>query len=227
MSDQSSSGALVALKIEGPNPACELAVYDHSFKLVQSGIGRIDTLLPRGLYDVEASIADQRERKSLALHDHTTVHAGTWDLKVGTAAPLSGTLPARTLHEQMAARFSRAPTMTANAPAGDCRLFIFLRTVRRDAAGELEKPVQRFWTGYKLTAADGKLVSGFADADVASELEGGWCALTVDLAGGGYVLSGPPTETRTSASRFGCNRVSKPRCSCRSRMVIRCSTRSP
>src|SRR5689334_6711997 len=197
MSDQSASAPLVALKIEGPNPASELAVYDHSFKLVQSGIGMIDTMLPRGLYDLEASIANQRERKSVALRGPLTVDAGDWDMKVRTAAPLSGVLPAHALHELKARQYSRAVTMTAQQHAGNCRIFIFLRTIRREASGALQKPTQRFWEGFTLSTENGEVVSDFSDNAVASELENGWCALTVDLAHGGYVLSGPANADKT------------------------------
>jgi hypothetical protein len=194
MSDPSDLRALVTLKIEGPNPASELAVYDNSFKLVKSGIGKIDALLPRGLYDLEASIANQRERKSVALRGPVSIDAGAWDLKVRTASPRSGALPAGTLHEQMAQQHSLVPTMTAAAHGGDCRVFVFLRTVRRDATGQLQKPEQRFWSGLKLRTANGDLICSFDESTVQSELDGGWCALTVDLAVGGYVLSGPGTD---------------------------------
>lgn len=190
MSDHDGSENLVELSFEGPNPASELTIYDHSFKPLQSGIGKIEARLPIGLYDLEVSIANQRERKSISLLDPLTVGANEWDIKASTAAPISGPLPARDLHEEKARLHSRAPTLNPAILAGDCRLFIFFRTVRRDRRGELQKPTQRFWSGFKLRARDGRLVSEFADG-VRSHVEEGWCAVTVDLAEGCYILSGP------------------------------------
>jgi hypothetical protein len=191
MSEQNPAETLWTLTVEGPNPASELAIYDHSFKLRESGIGRIAARLPAGLYDLEVSIANARERKSVALRAPLTIGADEWDIKADSAAPFSGSLPAGKLHEEKAVLHSRTPTLTATVLAGECRLFVFLRTIKHDAAGKLVKPEQRFWSGFKLCAADGREVSAFADGDLANEVENGWCALTVDLAEGCYILSGP------------------------------------
>ena len=191
MSDPTASSAGVSLVVKGPTAGAELSVYDSSFRLKHSGIGEIAVTLAPGLYDVEARLANDSERKSVALvGPPQKIAADEWSLKLRTAAPLPLSSTWRQSHQQAAAKYSKQTTATAE---GDSRLLIFARSVKRGLTGEWEQPGDRFWTGIKLKGADGRLVSDLANG-VESDIKDGWCAFSVDLAEGGYVVSGPSPQ---------------------------------
>ena len=189
MSEQIGSRQL-QLHVQGPNAGAELTLYDPSFKPLMSAVGELSIDLPPGLYDLEARIANRSERKTVALVDDAKlVKASEWDLKFRTAAPLALSSSLRDVHQQAAFRYSREPTWSAPRP-GNCRFFLFLRSVGRERNGEWKKAPEKLWTGVRLHGADGKLISDFSEG-VQSNAAEGWCALTVDLPEGGYVVSAP------------------------------------
>lgn len=181
------------MTVEGPTAGAELGIYDSSFKLLMHGVGELRTDLPPGLYDLEAKIAGSSERKSVMLGESAVkVAAADWQLRYRTSAPLPRSSMLREGHDAAAQRYSTTVTLRAR-PEGPCRLLVFARVLVRGEDNKWVKAADAFWRDIKLTSAAGRQVTDFSSG-VVSDLDEGWCALSVDLAEGGYVLSAPAPD---------------------------------
>ncbi|MGC0321072.1 hypothetical protein ABIG06_001701 [Bradyrhizobium sp. USDA 326] len=193
MSDPIPTSGSIPLTIEGPTAGAELGVYDSSFKLLKCGVGELRADLAPGLYDLEAKIAGSSERKSVMLGETAVkIAASDWQLQYRTSAPLPRSSILREGHDTAAQRYSTTVTLRAG-PEGPCRLLVFGRVLVRGEDEQWVKTTDPFWREIRLTDTAGHQVTDFSSG-VMSNLDEGWCALSVDLAEGGYILSAPAPD---------------------------------
>lgn len=193
MSDPNATSGSIPLTVEGPTAGAELGIYDSSFKLLMRGIGELRADLPPGLYDLEAKIAGSSERKSVMLAGTAVkIAASDWQLQYRTSAPLPRSSILREGHDTAAQRYSTTVTLRAR-PEGPCRLLVFGRVLVRGEDNLWVKTTDAFWREIRLTDTAGHQVTDFSSG-VMSNLDEGWCALSVDLAEGGYILSAPAPD---------------------------------
>jgi hypothetical protein len=180
------------LHVEVPHWAATVGVYDKRLQPVAGlsvvrqsqrakGVYEAVVELPPGIYDVEVALADRSQRQFTAVFPGQTsrIDGDTWKLGLSSAAPLEGTDTSQATHRTRAETWSRRTTWT-QAPGGDSRLFLFVRTME-------PKRHPNFSDGLFLLDADGAPVTSFDDGTRKSAAEG-WLAFTAELPAGYYML---------------------------------------
>jgi PAS domain-containing protein len=180
-----------SLSVGVPHWAAQVRIYDDRFRLVDGAVvqesrqapGRYQAAaeLSPGIYEVEVTLAGQSQRQLVAVYPGQTVQINqdAWKLELSSAAPLADTVTTREWHMEPAETWSRQVTWP-EAPGGDSRLFLFVRTAEPER-------YPRFANGLFLLDADGRLITDLAEG-VRKSPEDGWLAFNADLPAGYYIL---------------------------------------
>jgi hypothetical protein len=190
--DVTGPRATGSLGVEVPHWAAQVRVYDDRFRPVDIAAvqdsrqvpGRYEAAaeLPPGIYEVEVTLGGQSQRQLVAVTPGQSVRIDqdTWQkLEFRSAAPLANTATTHEWHMEPAETWSRQITWP-EAPGGDSRLFLFVRTAD-------PKRYPTFAKGLFLLDGDGRLITDFTEG-VHKSPKDGWLAFTADLPAGYYIL---------------------------------------
>lgn len=148
-----TQGHTEQLTINAGNPAVEIKVFDHAFRLRASGSGRIETRLPTGFYTVRYSGADARDEKEITLRPGQPITlTEPPDLPFSSAAPMDLTSTSPAAHQESAHYLSTNNTHEIGTGSS---LFFFVRDVE---PGPDDKPAR----GLSLHNLDGTTVADLA-----------------------------------------------------------------
>ena len=182
------------LHVEVPHWAASVTVYDKQLRPVADldtvrestatkGVYEAAAEVPPGIYKVEVTLASSSQQQLVAVYPRETarIPGDSWKLEFNSAAPLAGTSSSRESHMAEAEAWSRRTTWT-QAPGGDSRLFLFVRTKDPDPDRH-----PYFSDGLYLLDGDGRTVT---DLDRAGRRDAGqgWLAFNAELPAGYYIL---------------------------------------
>lgn len=188
--DERLAGTLI---VELPHWTAELSVFDSRDRKIPdtgsvtehppgSGSYQAEIILPKGVYQVQASLEDENETQFVLVHAATTatVKRDSWKtLVLKSAAPLASISISDKTQIKHAEEKSLKSTWKDH-PNGDSRLFLFLRT-------EAPEKFPAFHQGLKLLNENGELVTDFSQG-VKKKTRDGWMAFNAKLPSGYYVL---------------------------------------
>jgi predicted ATPase/PAS domain-containing protein len=177
-SDESAHGSLL---VEAPYEAAEINVYDHLFRPVTHGAGRLIVELAPGVYEVETVLPDTSERQLTVVRPNlpTTVRRGSWHKRAQTVAPLEGAADTAGRHQELAREWSRKVTWQTPT-GGTSRLFLFVRASPWDTPTDLA-------SGLRLLDGQGRTLTDFRTG-IQGDPSQGCLACTADLPPGPYLL---------------------------------------
>lgn len=177
------------LVVEVPHWTTEVQIYDSLMRPV-ADVGPVkeegdkyssSTVLPPGVYQVEASLEGTSEQQlvSVPTYKPGRIDSKSWKLlKFSAAAPFAGTATSSDLQTERAIEWSRKTTWERPAGGGNSRLFLFVRAL---------KPQKHLDEGLSLLDVNGNLITDFSDG-VKRNINEGWMAFNADLAPGFYII---------------------------------------
>lgn len=171
-----------------------ITVFDGHDRIRAEGRGRVETALPKGLYQV-------RLERLGAMSEHLVIHDAPTDEDYprperDSAMPASDTLYTHEYYSDPGRTFSTRSTVAEEDDGPDkVRLMIMLRVSgwSGDAAGlDLAR-------GLTLYEAGGGRITGFAPGDCAADPQAGWLIYSAPLRVGNYLLV---RETGDGSARY-------------------------
>ena len=173
--------AQTTLAVDAGHPAVRIEVLDAGYQVRAKGYGRLEALLPTGLYNVRYRAADAMAELPITLRPNEPFSLTVQpELRFASAAPLELTSTSREYHQAHARRLSAAPPVKKGSGA---LFFLFIRDL--DPAGP-DHPAR----GLTLHGSDGKmLLRADRVLEVSTdEREARWAGRNIELDPGVYRL---------------------------------------
>lgn len=185
----------VTLELVGDTPMTELSVYDATFGAITlpSSSGATKVEVPPGPYMVIFREGDFVTRTLIAAHEGTVRVAQPAPAALGSSIPIASTPTSREWHAHPAAA---ASAQRMHDLGGDSEIFVFIRDIGEPVwqpqRRELEYPSQAnvgsHVLGLGIRLIDGATLDLEMQQDGTDDPSAHWCALTVGLPAGTYVL---------------------------------------
>ncbi|MFB7929561.1 hypothetical protein ACFC4C_10660 [Streptomyces sp. NPDC056039] len=169
---------MTRLIVEGRHEFTELRVLDSLMQEVAAGTHTLSVRLPRGIYRVEARVPGAVDERLVTLPSSGRVHLKDLAPILDSPAPLPGVRTHRESHEAAAVHESRNVHLNWGKH-GSGRLFVFIRT---DGSHRSLPPV------LAVETLDRRPIASVAE-DGVFDLDEGFCALSVALPPGTYLLT--------------------------------------
>jgi hypothetical protein len=179
------SSSNTSVRIATVDGCSELYLQDTRYRIVASGIGRIDALVPPGLYKLRQRIGDQEFAQVVEVMENTPLQLTLPRIMFASPIPLEGTVSTREYHQD-----ALRTSASTGASHGDGQLALLVRDSRWIVGAADNGPTIRFereLAGLRIESFDGAYHAPLGTHSE-TRLDLGYVRLQLDLAPGSYVL---------------------------------------